>query len=44
MIWPPIRYSYNTRNMDYPGRKGPDGVCLGYPAPPPWASRTPFES
>ena len=42
IIWPPIRYSYNTRNMDYPGRKGPDGVCLGYPAPPPWASRTPF--
>ena len=33
IIWPPIRYSYNTRNMDYPGRKGPDGVCLGIPRP-----------
>jgi microcin C transport system permease protein len=39
MIWPPIRYSYTTINKDYPRRLGPDKVtCLGYPAPPPWAS------
>ncbi|WP_415071917.1 ABC transporter permease [Hyphomicrobium sp.] len=38
MLWPPIRYSYSTINKDYPGRVGDNGVCLGYPAPPPWAS------
>ena len=39
MLWPPIRYTYNTINKDYPRRKASDGVtCLGYPAPPPWAS------
>ena len=38
MIWPPIRYSYDTINKDYPGRIGTGGICLGYPAPPPWAS------
>ncbi|MEQ1694976.1 MAG: ABC transporter permease [Hyphomicrobiaceae bacterium] len=39
MVWPPIRYSYTTINKDYPRRKAADGVtCLGYPAPPPWAS------
>ena len=39
MLWPLIRYSYNTINKDYPLRKAPDGTtCLGYPAPPPWAS------
>jgi microcin C transport system permease protein len=38
MLWPPIRYSYATINKDYPGRVGDNGVCLGYPAPPPWAS------
>ena len=38
MIWPPIRYSYDTINKDYPGRVGPNNVCLGYPAPPQWAS------
>jgi microcin C transport system permease protein len=38
MIWPPIRYSYHTINKDYPGRKGAGDVCLGYPAPPQWAS------
>lgn len=38
MLWPPIRYSYDTINKDYPRRKGPDGICLGYPAPPAWAS------
>ncbi|SFV26409.1 ABC transporter permease [Hyphomicrobium facile] len=38
MLWPPIRYSYSTINKDYPGRIGESGVCLGYPAPPPWAT------
>ncbi len=38
MLWPPIRYSYSTINKDYPGRKGAEGICLGYPAPPPWSS------
>ena len=42
MIWPPIRYSYNTRNQDYPLRKSPDGLCLGFPAPPPWASNAEY--
>jgi len=41
-IWPPIRYSYDTINKDYPGRKSSDGLCLGYPAPPPWASSLPL--
>ena len=38
MLWPPIRYSYDTINKDYPRREGPGGLCLGYPAPPPWAA------
>lgn len=38
MIWPLVRYSYQTINKDYPRRKGEDGLCLGFPAPPPWAS------
>jgi len=38
MLWPPIRYSYETINKDYPRRKGQGGICLGFPAPPPWAS------
>lgn len=42
MLWPPIRYSYDTINKDYPGRKSIDGLCLGYPAPPPWATRMPL--
>jgi microcin C transport system permease protein len=42
MLWPPIRYSYNTINRDYPRRKAADGTCLGYPAPPPWASSQPL--
>lgn len=41
-IWPPIRFSYDTINKDYPGRKSSDGLCLGYPAPPPWASSAPL--
>lgn len=51
MIWPPIRYSYDTINKDYPNRVDSDGRCyierdgvkhqggLGYPAPPQWAAR-----
>ncbi|MFN3745971.1 MAG: ABC transporter permease [Hyphomicrobiaceae bacterium] len=39
ILWPPIRYSYNSINKDYPRVKGPEGRCLGYPAPPPWATR-----
>lgn len=38
MLWPPIRYSYDTINKDYPGRIGDNGICLGYPAPPPWST------
>jgi microcin C transport system permease protein len=38
IIWPPIRFSYDTINKDYPRREGPGGLCLGYPAPPLWAS------
>ncbi|MGZ5890073.1 MAG: ABC transporter permease [Hyphomicrobium sp.] len=41
-IWPPIGYSYDTINKDYPGRKGLEGLCLGYPAPPPWVSSAPL--
>lgn len=39
-LWPPIRYSYATINKDYPRREGAGGLCLGYPAPPQWASST----
>jgi len=43
MLWPPVRYSYTTINKDYPLRRAPDGkTCLGYPAPPPWASSAPL--
>jgi microcin C transport system permease protein len=42
MLWPPIRFSYDTINKDYPRRKGPGGLCLGYPAPPPWATNAPL--
>jgi microcin C transport system permease protein len=41
-LWPPIRYSYDTINKDYPRREGPGGLCLGYPAPPQWASTAKF--
>ena len=39
MLWPPIRYSYSSINKDYPRLKGAEGRCLGFPAPPPWATR-----
>jgi microcin C transport system permease protein len=42
MLWPPIRYSYDTVNKDYPTRKSPSGLCLGFPSPPPWMSKAPL--
>lgn len=51
MLWPPIRYSYDTINKDYPNRVDAEGRCtierdgvqhqggLGYPAPPQWAAQ-----
>jgi microcin C transport system permease protein len=41
-IWPPIRYSYTSINKDYPLLKGAEGRCLGFPAPPPWATRSAY--
>ena len=39
MLWPPIRHSYKSINKDYPRIKNANGDCLGFPAPPPWATR-----
>ncbi len=39
MLWPPVRYTYNSINKDYPRLKGAEGRCLGFPAPPFWAVR-----
>jgi microcin C transport system permease protein len=41
-IWPPIGYSYNSINKDYPRLKNVTGQCLGFPGPPPWASGAPL--
>ena len=41
MVWPLIRFSYDTENKDYVRRKNAEGICLGYPAPPPWATSMP---
>ena len=38
-IWPPIGYSYNSINKDYPRIKNVTGQCLGFPGPPPWATK-----
>ena len=38
ILWPPVRYSYHSINKDYPRLKSATGQCLGFPAPPPWAS------
>ena len=38
MLWPPIRHSYSSINKDYPRIKGAENRCLGFPAPPPWAT------
>jgi microcin C transport system permease protein len=42
MIWPPIRYSYSSINKDYPRIKGAQDRCLGFPAPPFWATSAPY--
>ncbi|MDH7796843.1 MULTISPECIES: ABC transporter permease [unclassified Beijerinckia] len=34
MIWPPVRFSYNTRNLDLP--QGTPDAKLGAPAAPTW--------
>ena len=39
MLWPPIRFTYSSINKDYPRLKGSEGRCLGFPAPPPWATK-----
>ncbi len=41
-LWPPIRYSYKTINLDYPRLKGSDGLCLGFPSPPNWLQNGEF--
>jgi microcin C transport system permease protein len=38
-VWPPISYSYNSINKDYPRIKNPNGQCLGFPGPPPWMTQ-----
>ncbi|MEQ1647379.1 MAG: ABC transporter permease [Hyphomicrobiaceae bacterium] len=38
MLWPPIRFSYSSINKDYPRLKSASGLCLGFPAPPGWAT------
>jgi microcin C transport system permease protein len=42
VVWPPIRYSYSSINKDYPRIKGAQDRCLGFPAPPPWATTAQF--
>ncbi|MGE0700555.1 MAG: ABC transporter permease [Hyphomicrobiaceae bacterium] len=41
MLWPPIRHSASSINKDYPRIKNSEGRCLGFPAPPPWATSLP---
>ena len=38
-LWPPISYSYQSINRDYPRVKNASGQCLGFPGPPPWSTR-----
>ena len=44
MIWPPIRYSYKTNNLNSPHYRPVDGDCshVSFPDPPPWAASTPL--
>jgi len=44
MIWPPIRYSYQTINLDAPHFRPGGGDCSrsSFPDPPFWAARTPL--
>jgi microcin C transport system permease protein len=39
MLWPPIRHSASSINKDYPRVKNASGQCLGFPAPPGWATQ-----
>jgi microcin C transport system permease protein len=41
-IWPPIGYSHNAINKDYPRIKNAEGKCLGFPGPPPWLKRVEY--
>jgi microcin C transport system permease protein len=41
-IWPPISYSYQSINKDYPRIKNASGQCLGFPGPPPWSTGAKF--
>jgi microcin C transport system permease protein len=38
-LWPPLGYSYNSINFDYPRIKNATGQCLGFPGPPSWWTR-----
>jgi microcin C transport system permease protein len=38
-LWPPIGYAAHTINKDYPRIKNASGQCLGFPGPPPWATK-----
>ncbi len=42
MIWPLITHSYTSENKDYPRRQSAEGVCLGFPSPPPWSTAAPY--
>jgi microcin C transport system permease protein len=35
-LWPPIGYSAQSINRDYPRIKNAEGQCLGFPGPAPW--------
>jgi microcin C transport system permease protein len=38
-IWPPLGYSAQSINRDYPRIKNASGQCLGFPGPPPWSTQ-----
>ncbi len=38
-LWPPIGYSYQSINRDYPRIQNDTGQCLGFPGPAPWMTR-----
>jgi microcin C transport system permease protein len=42
MLWPAIRYSYRTINLDHPRVLGANGLCLGFPTPPNWLTSRPL--
>jgi microcin C transport system permease protein len=41
-IWPPISHSYSSQNLGHPGLKKASGECLGFPLPPPWATKAAY--